>query len=275
MKSSTFCTAFASQRRVDFFGFPLSSFSPVSNSSRMNPFMSPRTEEPVFGSSTRLMFHDHVVRRELPPVVPLDGLPQPECPRLQVRARLPLFAEAGPGDVVRTGHGQVVAHLPDRVRALDPAEAVRVLHVLTAHADAERAALGRRALRPRLADEPLARDRADGRVGRRRRQAEERRVAKEFAAVDLTLGELALEGGDGGMLAGVCHRRILPGRGRSEYGDGGQARSFHLSPAWRCCQGHGHRDRSGAGGRSPAYFRRPRRRASARATIRRWEDRRP
>ena len=56
MKSSTFWMALASQRRVDFFALPLSSFSPVSYSSRMNPFMRPTTEDPVLASRTRLRF---------------------------------------------------------------------------------------------------------------------------------------------------------------------------------------------------------------------------
>src|SRR5262249_41983190 len=49
-------TALASQSRVDFFALPLSSFSPVSNSSSRKPFMRPSTEEPVLGSRTRLRF---------------------------------------------------------------------------------------------------------------------------------------------------------------------------------------------------------------------------
>ena len=153
---------------------------------------------------------DGVVRRELPAAVPLDVLAEAERPGLEIRARLPLLAEHGPRDVVGAGHRQVVADLADRVRPLHPAEGVRVLHVLAAHAEAERPALRHRALRPRLADEPLARDRADGPVGRRRRHAEERRVPEELPAIDLALGQLALEEGDGGMFPAVCHRRILP-----------------------------------------------------------------
>ena len=57
VKVSTFWTALASQRRVDFLALPLSSLSPVSNSSRMKLFIAPTVEEPVLASSTRLRFH--------------------------------------------------------------------------------------------------------------------------------------------------------------------------------------------------------------------------
>jgi hypothetical protein len=49
--------ALASHSRVDFLALPLSSFSPVSNSSSMKLFMAPTVEEPVLASSTRLRFH--------------------------------------------------------------------------------------------------------------------------------------------------------------------------------------------------------------------------
>src|SRR5439155_11663136 len=48
--------AFASHRRDDFLGLPLTSFSPASNSSSRKLLNRPSTDEPVFGSSTRLRF---------------------------------------------------------------------------------------------------------------------------------------------------------------------------------------------------------------------------
>src|SRR5262249_23317339 len=116
---------------------------------------------------------DGVVGGELPAAVPLDVLAEAERPSLEIRTRLPLLADHGPRDVVGAGDRQVVADLADRVRALHPTEGVRVLHVLAAHAEFEGPALRHRALRPGLTHESLARDRADGRIGRRRRQAEE------------------------------------------------------------------------------------------------------
>src|SRR5438874_2682316 len=56
VNASTFWMALASHSRVDFFGLPLSSLSPVSNSSSRKPFIRPTIDEPVLGSSACLRF---------------------------------------------------------------------------------------------------------------------------------------------------------------------------------------------------------------------------
>src|SRR5688572_247763 len=93
---------------------------------------------------------------------------------------------------------------PAGIRALDPGIGVRALQLLAPHRDAQRAALRHRALRLRGGDaaRPL--------VGGRRGDAEQRRGPQELAPVDLTVGELALQLGDVGVLAVLAHDG-LPG----------------------------------------------------------------
>jgi hypothetical protein len=81
---------------------------------------------------------------------------------------------------------------------------VRALEILAAHAEAQRAAL-RQGLRRRRRHERLAGDLAHERVGRRRRQAEQRGVAKEFTPIDQVIGELALQSGDENVLVSLAH----------------------------------------------------------------------
>ena len=146
---------------------------------------------------------DDVVGRELPAVVPLDVAAQPQGPRLQVRARLPLLDERGPRDVVDTGGRQIVEDLARGVRRFDPAVGVRALEVLAPHADAEHAAL-RQGLRRGRRDERLAGHLAHEGIGGRRRHAQQHRVAHELSPVDQAIGELALEGGDQDVLVSVA-----------------------------------------------------------------------
>ena len=206
---------------MDFFALPLSSFSPVSYSSRMNPFMRPTTDEPVLASRTRLRFQTTSSAVNARPLCHLTLRRRRSVHVLRSGLASHFSTRARARDVVHPRDRQVVAHLPRRVRRLDPAVGVRALEVLAPHAEPEGPAL-----RQRLGlggrQEPLARDLARERVGRPRGHAEEGRGPQELAAVERALRELPLERGDVRMLSAVCHRRILPGAaisGRSGHGD--------------------------------------------------------
>ena len=106
VKSSTFWIALASQRRVDFFGLPLSSLSPVSYSSRRKPFMRPTTEEPVFGSSTRLRFQTTSSAVKARPL----------CHLTSRRRRSVQVLRSGLGSHFSTSPGRVTLSTPVTVR---------------------------------------------------------------------------------------------------------------------------------------------------------------
>ena len=173
--------------------------------------MRPTTEEPVLGSSTRFRFHTTSSAVNCRPLCHLTVLAQAQRPRLQVGAGLPLLDEARAGDVVHAGHRQVVEDLTRGVGRFDPAIRVGALEVLAAHGEPQGAALGQGALGLRRRDQLLAGDLGHEGIGGRRRHAEQGCVAQELAALDLALGELALQRGHEGMLVSGSHGRVLPG----------------------------------------------------------------
>ena len=154
-------------------------------------FLHHRREKPEIGGTGRRVqpageIEHHVVRVEVVAVAPLHALAQLEGPGLEVVGGFPAFRQVGPGDVIRTGDGQVLDDMAGLVGLLGPVEGGRIDHLLHLHRNPQGAAFLRGLGRGFLHQAAAGRIAGKG-IGRSRRDAEESRQAHELAPVHLAV----------------------------------------------------------------------------------------